>query len=114
MHAREVILSLKWAAEGKLDVPIVGEYKIRSMAEAFGIKTKNRQLKNITIDLCDALLEDLSRTELVNTKQSQPAHRRNDRKYGKRWIFFQSVHTTKFLKHITPVDVQQAETGRVL
>lgn len=33
------------------------------MAEAFGIKTKNRQLKNITIDLCDALLEDLSRTE---------------------------------------------------
>ncbi len=63
MHAREVILSLKWAAEGKLDVPIVGEYKIRSMAEAFGIKTKNRQLKNITIDLCDALLEDLSRTE---------------------------------------------------
>ena len=63
MHAREVILSLKWAAEGKLDVPIVGEYKIRTMAEAFGIKTKNRQLKNITIDLCDALLEDLSRTE---------------------------------------------------
>ncbi|MBU5460825.1 carbon monoxide dehydrogenase [Anaerostipes sp. MSJ-23] len=63
MHAREVILSLKWAAEGKLDVPIVGEYKIRTMAEAFGIKIKNRQLKNITIDLCDALLEDLSRTE---------------------------------------------------
>lgn len=63
MHAREVILNLKWAAEGKLDVPIVGEYKIRSAAEAFGIKTKHRTLKNITIDLCDALLEDLSRTE---------------------------------------------------
>lgn len=63
MHAREVILMLKWAAEGKLDVPIVGEYKIMQMAKAFGIKTKRRQIKNITIDLANILLEDLSRTE---------------------------------------------------
>ncbi len=63
MHAREVILMLKWAAQGKLDLPIIGEYKVRQMAEAYGIQTKNRQLKNITIDLCDALLADLSRTE---------------------------------------------------
>jgi len=35
MHAREVVLSLKWAAEGKLDIPIVGDYKIKSMAKAF-------------------------------------------------------------------------------
>ncbi len=62
IHAREVILSLKWAAEGKLDVPIVGEYKIRTMAEAFGIPTKHRQLKRIASDLADVLLEDLSRT----------------------------------------------------
>lgn len=63
MHAREVILSLKWAAEGKLDIPIVGEYKVKSMAKAFGIPTEHRQLKNITIDLANTLLEDLSRTE---------------------------------------------------
>ncbi len=63
MHAREVILMLKWAAQGKLDLPIIGEYKVRQMAEAYGIPTKHRQLKNITIDLCDVLLEDLSRTE---------------------------------------------------
>ncbi|MDE7479426.1 MAG: carbon monoxide dehydrogenase, partial [Lachnospiraceae bacterium] len=63
IHAREVILALKWAAEGKLDVPIVGEYKIRSMAEAFGIPTKRRRIKNIAIDLADVLLADLSRTE---------------------------------------------------
>lgn len=63
MHAREVILMLKWAAEGKLDVPIIGEYKVRTMAEAFGIPVKHRQLKNIAIDLADALLKDLSRTE---------------------------------------------------
>lgn len=63
MHAREVILSLKWAAEGKLNIPIVGEYKIKQTAEAFGIKTKGRQLKFIASDLANVLLEDLSRTE---------------------------------------------------
>lgn len=63
MHAREVILMLKKAAEGELDVPIVGKYKIYQMAEAFGIKTKHRRLKNIAIELADVLLEDLSRTE---------------------------------------------------
>ncbi len=63
MHAREVILMLKWAAEGKLDLPIIGEYKVRQMAEAYGIQTKNRQLKHITKDLTDILLADLSRTE---------------------------------------------------
>ena len=63
MHAREVILMLKWAADGKLDLPIIGEYKVRQMAETYGIPTKRRQLKNIAKDLCDVLLEDLSRTE---------------------------------------------------
>ncbi|HCR73234.1 MAG TPA: carbon-monoxide dehydrogenase catalytic subunit [Ruminococcus sp.] len=63
MHAREVILSLKWAAEGKLDIPIMGEQKIRSTAESFGIPTKHRTIKKIAIDLANVLLEDLSRTE---------------------------------------------------
>lgn len=62
MHAREVMLALKKAAEGELDVPILGEQKIRATAEAFGIRQKNRQLKNVARDLADALLEDLSRT----------------------------------------------------
>lgn len=63
MHAREIILSLKWAAEGKLDIPIMGEQKIRATAEAFGIPTKHRTTKKIAIDLADALLSDMSRTE---------------------------------------------------
>lgn len=63
MHAREVILSLKWAAQGKLDIPIIGAYKVKAMAEAFGIPTKHRKLNNIAIDLADTLLADLSRTE---------------------------------------------------
>ena len=63
MHARELILMLKWATQGKLDIPIIGEYKVIAMAKSFGIKTKHRQIKNIAIDLADALLADLSRTE---------------------------------------------------
>lgn len=63
MHAREIILSLKWAAKGKLDIPIMGEQKIRATAEAFGIPTRHRTTKKIAIDLADALLADMSRTE---------------------------------------------------
>ncbi|MDE7365503.1 MAG: anaerobic carbon-monoxide dehydrogenase catalytic subunit [Ruminococcus sp.] len=63
MHAREIILSLKWAAEGKLDIPIMGEQKIRATAESFGIPTKHRTTKKIAVDLADALLADMSRTE---------------------------------------------------
>lgn len=63
MHAREVLLMLKWAAQGKLDIPIVGEYKILDMAKAFGIETENRGINDIAVDLMDVLLEDLSRTE---------------------------------------------------
>lgn len=62
MHAREVILALKWAAEGKLDVPIMGKQKIRDTANAFGIKTYRRSIKRIASDLAGAMLEDLSRT----------------------------------------------------
>ena len=42
MHAREVILNLKWAAEGKLDVPIIGAQKVKDVAKAFGLETENR------------------------------------------------------------------------
>lgn len=62
MHAREVILALKWAAIGKLDIPLMGEQKIISTAESFGISTENRTVKEIASDLADVLLEDLSRT----------------------------------------------------
>ena len=62
MHAREVILSLKWAAEGKLDIPIVGKQKVKDVAKAFGIKTSHRPFKKIASEVADVLLEDLSRT----------------------------------------------------
>ena len=62
MHGREVILSLKWAAEGKLNLPILGQQKIRDTAKAFGIKTERRSIKRIASELADKLLEDMSRT----------------------------------------------------
>ena len=60
MHARELMLELMWAAEGKLDEPLLGKQKILSTAKAFGIKTEHRQLKNVAYDLAKALLDDLS------------------------------------------------------
>ena len=62
MHGREVILSLKWAAEGKLDLPMLGQQKIKDTAKAFGIKTERRSIKKIASELADILLEDMSRT----------------------------------------------------
>lgn len=62
-HAREVILNLKWAAEGKLDIPILGREKLKATAEKFGIKTERRPIKAIAKELAQILLEDLSRSE---------------------------------------------------
>jgi len=62
MHGREGILSLKWAAEGKLDLPILGQQKIKDVAKAFGIKTERRSIKKIASELADILLDDMSRT----------------------------------------------------
>lgn len=78
MHAREVILSLKWAAEGRLNIPIMGQQKIRDTAKSFGIKTEHRQIKHIASDLADALLGDMSRTvpaEHRTIKACAPAER---------------------------------------
>lgn len=63
IHAREVILSLKWAAQRKLDFPLIGKQKIRDTAAAFGIKTYRRPTRKIAEELADILLQDLSRTE---------------------------------------------------
>lgn len=62
MHGREVILSLKWAAEGKLNLPILGQQKIKDTAKAFRIKTERRSIKKIASELADVLLDDMSRT----------------------------------------------------
>jgi carbon-monoxide dehydrogenase catalytic subunit len=60
MHARELMLELLWAAEGKLDTPLLGEQKILTTAESFGIPTGGRETKEVAYDLAKALLDDLS------------------------------------------------------
>lgn len=63
MHAREVILSLKWAAEGKLKLPILGGEKLTATAKSFGLETEGKTIEEIASDFADTLLEDLSRAE---------------------------------------------------
>ena len=70
MHAREVILSLKWAAEGKLDLPIIGEEKMIATAASFGIPTEGRTVNEIAIDFANTLLADLSRPEATEEYQT--------------------------------------------
>lgn len=61
MHAREVMLALKWAGEGKLDLPIMGEQKIVDSCKALKIETKGRSINELAVELANALLDDLSR-----------------------------------------------------
>jgi carbon-monoxide dehydrogenase catalytic subunit len=60
-HAREVILALKYAAEGKLDLPIIGEDKIKSTAAQFGIDINGKTIKELAVEITNILLADLSR-----------------------------------------------------
>lgn len=60
-HAREVLLSLKFAAQGRLKLPLLGEKRIREVCKAFGIGTRGRSTRKLAGLLADALLEDLSR-----------------------------------------------------
>jgi len=61
-RGREVMLALKGAAEGRLDLPLLGEGKILKTATALGLKTEGRPLAAVAGDLVDVLLEDLART----------------------------------------------------
>lgn len=61
-HAREVILALKDAAEGRLDLPIQGEAKVLATAQLFGIDPEGKTVSQLASELADLLLEDISRT----------------------------------------------------
>lgn len=63
MHAREVVLSLKWAAQGKLKLPIIGVDKVKTVAQAFGISLEGKSVNELAIAVADVLLEDLGRPE---------------------------------------------------
>ena len=60
-HAREILLTMKFVAEGKLNLPILGEGKLRSVCRAFGMETRGQSARRLMGKLADLLLEDLSR-----------------------------------------------------
>ena len=60
-HAREILLTMKFVAEGKLNLPILGEKKLRAVCQAFGIETRGQSAKRLVGKLADVLLDDLSR-----------------------------------------------------
>lgn len=61
-RGRESMLALKYAAEGKIDIPIEGEAKILATAKTFGIETEEKTIQELAGIVADILLEDLSRT----------------------------------------------------
>jgi len=56
-RGREVMLALKAAAEGRLDLPILGETKVRKTAAALGLADEP-DLRKLAGALADVLLED--------------------------------------------------------
>ena len=78
-HAREVLLSLKYAAQGKLDQPILGEECIRQTAAAFEISQEGKTINQLAEEVADVLLDDLSRAmpeEYKAIKYLAPEERR--------------------------------------
>jgi len=61
-RGRESMLALKYAAEGKIKIPIAGKAKLKAVAQTFGIDTKGKSLKKIASKIANILLEDLSQT----------------------------------------------------
>ncbi|OPX49503.1 anaerobic carbon-monoxide dehydrogenase catalytic subunit [Clostridium thermobutyricum] len=61
-HGREVILALRYAAEGKLNLPILGKDILINSAKKFGLETEGKTINQIAIELSDVLLDDMSRS----------------------------------------------------
>jgi anaerobic carbon-monoxide dehydrogenase catalytic subunit len=61
-RGREIMIALKASAEGILQVPIAGEEKLKKSATQLGISIEGKTIKEIAVEVAEALLEDLSRT----------------------------------------------------
>ena len=61
-RGRETMLALKYAAEGKINLEIVGEDKVLKTANVFGLETEGKTINELAGEIADILLEDLSRT----------------------------------------------------
>jgi carbon-monoxide dehydrogenase catalytic subunit len=61
-RGREVMLALKGAAEGDLDIPILGPDKVIATAKAFGIFSEKKTVPELAGEIAMILLDDLCRT----------------------------------------------------
>ncbi|WP_425060074.1 Carbon monoxide dehydrogenase 2 [Sporomusa carbonis] len=61
-RGREVLLTLKKAASGDINLPLLGSEKIVATAKAFGIYAEDKSISQLAEQLADLLLEDMSRT----------------------------------------------------
>lgn len=61
-RGREVMLALKGAADGTLDLPILGPEKVVATAKSFGIFDEAKTVEQLAGEIAMVLLEDLCRT----------------------------------------------------
>ncbi len=61
-RGREVMLALKGAADGTLDLPILGPEKVLATAKSFGIFDATKSTQQLAGEIALILLEDLCRT----------------------------------------------------
>ena len=61
-RGREVMLALKGAADGSLDLPILGPEKVLAAARSFGLATEGREVRELAGEIAMILLDDLCRT----------------------------------------------------
>lgn len=61
-RGREIMIALKAAGEGALDIPIEGEQKLKKSAGQLGIDPEGKTVNELASIVADILLEDLSRT----------------------------------------------------
>ena len=63
IHGREMVMALRKAASGELKIPIADKELLYNCCSALGIKTENRDLKEIVFEFTDLLLDDMSRSK---------------------------------------------------
>lgn len=61
-RSREVILTLKAAAQGQLNLPILGVEKVIAVSKALGVYQESKTVAECAEEIADILLEDMSRT----------------------------------------------------
>lgn len=67
-RGREIMLALRAAGEGVLNIPIYGVEKIKKTATQLGLTTEGKSVEKLAVEIADILLEDLSRTVPDNHK----------------------------------------------